>query len=652
MADKQQTTEQKTKTLLMPVLSIIGLGGIFAILLSIGSSTARYYGCGASPLLSVCGNGILQIGEQCDDGNVTNTDSCSTECKACYQSGAGFDNRTSLIGTQNNIFTLEYDAIPFGDSIDALTMLSSGAGTTWGDYDVLVRFFTNGMLEARNGNAYMADAPITYTSSTMYHFRLAINVPASSYSVFVTPDGGVEKLLAKDYAFRNGTSTGILTNIAFQAGAGAHSVCNIKVTHEPMKLCGNGILDTGEMCDDGNTLNNDGCSESCSSEIPSTVSGYLTNTEHLTLFKTQADAGIEPFQSHRNELVAIADSSWNFGMATGTYETFTINGTTKKCRINNDPLTEDFLKEGPDQIYAKVLAYHLTGNESYAVEAREKLLLFSQTSGFGTAYSGSNQCVLNASLAAPVLIEAARLLEGTPIWSISDQQAFASWLATYVYPKSAWVSRVSRNNWGAAGSLASSLIADYVKELVISLQEVSPTMQTITPDQAYDDHIAMQKLRMGTTWQGTSNSGCDIGDIGVNHFGIQDDGGIPDELRRGSTGCLGTYIVDEDASYAYTHLHTQLLTYHAEALHNLGDDSLYEFTTATGNQALQQAALFVIDNKSGTSWPWDDAEMGVLYVLYDYYQDSRIVDAIDENTSFRAGRQLPYARITHPLSQP
>lgn len=35
-------------------------------------------------------------------------------------------------------------------------------------------------------------------------------------------------------------------------------------------LCGNGILESGEFCDDGNTWAGDGCSESCVAETPST----------------------------------------------------------------------------------------------------------------------------------------------------------------------------------------------------------------------------------------------------------------------------------------------------------------------------------------------------------------------------------------------
>jgi hypothetical protein len=36
----------------------------------------------------------------------------------------------------------------------------------------------------------------------MYHFRLLVNVSNHTYSVYVTPSGGDEQLLANNYAFR------------------------------------------------------------------------------------------------------------------------------------------------------------------------------------------------------------------------------------------------------------------------------------------------------------------------------------------------------------------------------------------------------------------------------------------------------------------
>ena len=45
--------------------------------------------CVNSPLPSCCGNGVVEAGEQCDDGNTSNTDACLTTCVAA-QCGDGF----------------------------------------------------------------------------------------------------------------------------------------------------------------------------------------------------------------------------------------------------------------------------------------------------------------------------------------------------------------------------------------------------------------------------------------------------------------------------------------------------------------------------------------------------------------------------------
>ncbi len=42
--------------------------------------------------------------------------------------------------------------------------------------------------------------------------------------------------------------------------------------------CGNGGLDAGEACDDGNTANGDGCSATCQLEVTPTPTNTPTNT--------------------------------------------------------------------------------------------------------------------------------------------------------------------------------------------------------------------------------------------------------------------------------------------------------------------------------------------------------------------------------------
>ncbi len=49
---------------------------------------------------------------------------------------------------------------------------------------------------------------------------------------------------------------------------GCSAKCEIEVAAPPSKpVCGNGIVETGEQCDDGNTVGSDGCSATCQNEI-------------------------------------------------------------------------------------------------------------------------------------------------------------------------------------------------------------------------------------------------------------------------------------------------------------------------------------------------------------------------------------------------
>jgi cysteine-rich repeat protein len=47
------------------------------------------------------------------------------------------------------------------------------------------------------------------------------------------------------------------------SGDGCSSTCEVETTHP---VCGNGVLEVGEACDDGNTTNGDGCSSTCTLE--------------------------------------------------------------------------------------------------------------------------------------------------------------------------------------------------------------------------------------------------------------------------------------------------------------------------------------------------------------------------------------------------
>jgi hypothetical protein len=67
---------------------------------------------------------------------------------------------------------------------------------------VIVRFNSTGTIDARNGGDYAAASAIPYSSGVNYRIRLVVNVPARTYSAYVTPAGGTEQTIGTNYAFR------------------------------------------------------------------------------------------------------------------------------------------------------------------------------------------------------------------------------------------------------------------------------------------------------------------------------------------------------------------------------------------------------------------------------------------------------------------
>ena len=103
--------------------------------------------------------------------------------------GAGWTN--TAMPAQTGTFTATFQATPSASPTNALIGLSSGSRTTFSGFACAVRFNTTGKIDARNGSAYPAST-IPFASNKTYTFRLVVNVPARSYSVYVTPAGGSE----------------------------------------------------------------------------------------------------------------------------------------------------------------------------------------------------------------------------------------------------------------------------------------------------------------------------------------------------------------------------------------------------------------------------------------------------------------------------
>src|SRR5215475_10185702 len=150
---------------------------------------------------------------------------------ATVTSGGGWQN--FAISPQTGSFTAEFDASPTASPIDSVVGLSLGAQTAYTGFATLARFNPSGNIDARNGGAYAAASTIPYSANVTYHFRLIVNVPAHSYSIFVRPAGGSELTVGTNFAFRTEQNTvttldwwGTVVNASTP---GSTTVCNFTI---------------------------------------------------------------------------------------------------------------------------------------------------------------------------------------------------------------------------------------------------------------------------------------------------------------------------------------------------------------------------------------------------------------------------------------
>jgi len=170
-------------------------------------------------------------------------DECDTECLI---SSTAWQNQQ--MQTQTGVFTFNFYATPNNADVDAVTALSAIAGNDFSDYAVLIRFATDGIIDAINGGDYTSDSTITYFPGTRYSFRVVIDVPSNTYSAYVTPQGGAEQTLATNYAFRDEQSG--ITEINYWgiiADFGNHQVCLTSTTCGDADRDSNGIVDINEL---------------------------------------------------------------------------------------------------------------------------------------------------------------------------------------------------------------------------------------------------------------------------------------------------------------------------------------------------------------------------------------------------------------------
>jgi cysteine-rich repeat protein len=252
-----------------------------------------------------CGNGIREVGELCDDGNSLDRDGCTLGCTRDPYSHDDFESdglaNWTLGGRRDGTFfariepwqgsagvhlyhasfteltlsrTLEFERAIIGFDMDiAVSSTTPPAPHFYASAGVSIRF--------RNAASEHLGRVDYLKATTPFPFDTARLDPNSSFHE--VPDGGPRRyslytteLLSEIDIDPNDVST--IEFVIFSYGstyptpsvAGHVWFDNFSVTEPIVQRCGDGLLESGEGCDDQNFDDDDGCSHHCLVE-----SGFL-----------------------------------------------------------------------------------------------------------------------------------------------------------------------------------------------------------------------------------------------------------------------------------------------------------------------------------------------------------------------------------------
>jgi cysteine-rich repeat protein len=222
-------------------------------------------GCNGCVRDGFCGDGIRRDPEQCDDGNSDSTDGCA---------GCAHNPLLTVLVT--------------GDGDGALTVSAGGSAVCAGSCSVRIADLVPVTIAAASGTSrpyvhafgpYPAACQDTTDSSA---FRVQCSIPESSLDRTVLVWWSlVEESELPVPSCGDGSLDSSLEECDdgnLEEGDGCSSWCEIEACDPE---CGDGNLDEGEECDDGNAVNGDGCSYLCLDEsIPYRCGNGTVDTEY------------------------------------------------------------------------------------------------------------------------------------------------------------------------------------------------------------------------------------------------------------------------------------------------------------------------------------------------------------------------------------
>ena len=223
----------------------------------------------------VCGDGVLDFGEQCDDGNTMEGDGCTSSCR--FESQPELEPNDTCATANGPIavppapeFALasgtinpETDQDWFSFTVPAYADLyietfdSNGPGTCNNSVDTVIQLFRPncapvGPSVDQQGinNCSLIDG--------FYDTRYQ-HLPPGDYKVRVTAWQSYDIF---DYTLFFGFAA-LCGDGVVEGSEQCDGTADCAADCALLPICGNGAKETGEQCDDGNATNGDGCNATC-----------------------------------------------------------------------------------------------------------------------------------------------------------------------------------------------------------------------------------------------------------------------------------------------------------------------------------------------------------------------------------------------------
>jgi|GEM_PF-3389480 len=210
--------------------------------------------------VGACGNGVVEEGESCDDGNTVSGDDCSANCAGEGGASCGEDSDCESLTcdlAENGSSTCEDGGVCGNGQVDSGEVCDDGNTVDDGNDCGANCLWTDGAgcstsSECVSGICNAADGNCAAGNVCGNGKREGLE--RCDDGNLLTGDGC-------DAACK--LEEGQSCVLSLQCGVGL--VCNRRGSHTcvPADECGNGVVEGSEVCDDGNSVDSDRCTNAC-----------------------------------------------------------------------------------------------------------------------------------------------------------------------------------------------------------------------------------------------------------------------------------------------------------------------------------------------------------------------------------------------------